>query len=409
LNNRTITYPDGEYSIDTGELVKSQGFVLREYQQDIVDKTRASIAAGHRRPLIVLGTGAGKSLVYAEIIKLATEKGKTCLFLVHRRSLVKQFAETVKTHCNINPSVIMAGEEFAGQSQVYVSTVQTYSRRILLDDKANNRFFIDADIILTDEAHTNVSPRWTNIFDEYQDKIIIGTTATPVRSEGRGLGEVFDDIINVMDVKKLTDQGYLAPVKYYEPAEIDLSKLKIRMGDYEVSGLEKKMNDPKLVGDVVQTWLKLGENCKTIVFSVNVKHSIALCDEFNKQGVPACQLDARSTEDEREAVFEKMENGLIKVICNVYLYVEGTDVPDIGCVVLARPTKSIGAFRQMVGRGLRISPGKKYLLCLDHGGVIAEHGYVDDEIEWTLDGKEKAWKKVEPKEKKKTEVVPKEK
>ena len=369
--------------------------ILRDYQNTAVSSARESIVSGHKRPLIVLPTGSGKSLIYGEIINLAVSKGKTCLFLVHRRNLVRQFAETLDKHFGITAGVIMAGEEFIQGNQVYVSTVQTYHRRMQLDELQYNHFFIDADIVLTDESHTSISKRYQDIYSAYQDKVIIGTTATPVRADGRGLGEIYDDLISIIDVGELTEKGYLCPVKYYAPTEIDLSKIKLEMGDYDKKAIGAKMDKPKLVGDVVQNWLKLAENRKTIVFAVNVKHSIHLRDEFIRAGIPAMHLDAKSGDDEREYAFKEMDEGRIKVICNVALYIEGMDVPDISCVVMARPTKSLGLFRQCVGRGLRPSPGKENLILLDFAGVISEHGYITDPVEWFLDGNEKAWKKKE--------------
>jgi len=398
---RTMKMENGEtIDIDTGDIIEAPHTMLRAYQEEAVERARVSIRAGHKRPLLVLPTGAGKSVIYAKIIYLARENGKKSLFLVHRRNLVKQFAETLQRGFGITSGVIMAGEEFEQGRDVYVSTVQTYHRRLQLEDDSRfNQFFVDADIVLTDEAHTTVSKRYQDIFKAYSGKIIIGTTATPARADGRGLGEVYDDLLDIIDVGKLTGKGYLCPIRYYAPTEIDLSKIKIKLGDYEAKELGNAVDTPKLIGDVVQNWLALAENRKTIVFAVNVKHSIHLRDEFIKNGIPAAHLDAHSTDEEREAVFRDMDDGRTTVICNVALYVEGMDVPDISCVAMARPTKSLGLYRQCVGRGLRISPGKKDLVLLDFGGVIDEHGYVSDEIEWSLDGKNKAWKKKEPKDK----------
>jgi superfamily II DNA or RNA helicase len=118
-----------------------------------------------------------------------------------------------------------------------------------------------------------------------------------------------------------------------------------------------------------------------------VKHSIHLRDEFNKAGITSYHLDAKSPDDERNAVFNDMEKGNIKVICNVALYQEGMDVPDISCVVMARPTKSMGLYRQCAGRGMRISQDADDMILLDHGGVVEEHGLLTDNIDWTLVGK----------------------
>lgn len=373
----------------------------RYYQTNAVNLTRSSIASGHKRPLVVLSTGAGKSIIIGTIISLASLKGATCIFLVHRRGLVTQFKETLSKHFNIESGTIMAGEEFVRGLNVYVGTVQTYSRRL----KLGERFFVDADMLLCDEAHTTLSRTYLEIFNHYKDKVIIGTTATPMRSDQRGLGEVYDDLIDVIGTRELTDGGFLAPVKYYVPATIDLAKIKLQCGDYQNKELAKRVDTPRLVGDVVENWLKYAYGRKTIVFAVNVKHSMHLRDEFNKIGIPAYHLDAKSPDEERDAVFGDMDNGKIKVVCNVGLYVEGIDVPDISCVVMARPTKSLGLYRQCAGRGMRISKDADDMILLDHGGVVEEHGLLTDEIEWSLDGEDRAWKKAEPKEKEKKQTI----
>lgn len=380
-------------------------FELREYQTRSVAEVRAAVAAGNKRVVLVLSTGGGKSAIFAEIIHLARERGNRCLFLVHRRGLVLQMAETIKKHIGCEVGMIMAGHESDTEADVQVGTLQTFARRVNLDELSCNRFFVDAQVVLIDEAHTAVSKRTKDVLALYQGKVIIGCTATPMRADGRGLGEVFDALVDVAGVKELTEGGYLAPVRYFAPATPDLEKIKVVRGDYELAELGKRMNTPKLVGDIVENWTRIAPGKKTIVFCVNVKHAIAVCEAFNRSGIPSAVLTAKSSDEDREAVFRDMENGNLLVICNVALYIEGMDVPDISCVVMARPTKSLGLYRQACGRGLRPAPGKTELVVIDHGGVIEEHGLLCDEIEWSLDGKEKAWRKKKKDEKEKKPCI----
>jgi superfamily II DNA or RNA helicase len=376
---------------------------LRDYQIRAVEEVRKTIASGNKRVVMVLSTGGGKSLIFAEIIRLAKERGNRCLFLVHRRNLVMQMAETIRRHVGCSVGMIMAGHESDTSEDVQVGTIQTFSRRLNLDELSVNRWFFDAQVILVDECHTAVSKRTMDVLELYHSKVIIGCTATPMRADGRGLGEAFDSLVDVAGVKELTENGYLATVRYFAPTTPDLEKIKIVRGDYELSELSHRMNTPKLVGDIVENWTRIAPGQKSIVFCVNVKHAIAVCEAFNSFGIPSAVLTAKSSDDARESVFRDMENGRLLVICNVAMYIEGMDVPDISCVVMARPTKSLGLYRQACGRGLRPSPSKECLTVIDHGGVIEEHGLLCDEIDWSLDGKEKAWKK---KKKKETEKKP---
>ena len=366
---------------------------LRDYQTKSVDAVRENLKQGKRRPILVCPTGSGKSVMIGDIISKVNMNGKKVLWMVHRRNLVFQMRDTLKAFFGITPGIIMAGVEPDLDNNIQICTYQTYARRIQLSDLGNISFLMNPDVVIIDECHRSISKSYQDILKMYDGKIIIGTTATPARADGRGLGEVYDSIVDVTGVKELTEQGFLSPARYFAPNQVDLSGVKTAMGDYIVKELDGKMNTTKLVGDIVQNWLRLAENRKTIVFAVNVKHSKALCEEFLKNGIPAEHLDARSTDDERDLVFEKMQRGDITVITNVALYQEGLDVPDVSCIVMARPTKSMGLYRQCLGRGLRPAQGKQDCLILDHGNVIEEHGLLDWPIEWTLDGKERAWKK----------------
>jgi len=375
--------------------------MLRDYQEGAIVKLRDAIRSGHRKPIMALPTGGGKSHIFGQIISNAFDKGHKVLWLVHRRNLVYQMRDVLWEHFNIESGIIMSGVEPDLGFPVQLSTIQTYYRRITGDPLGFSGYFIPADLVLIDEGHRSLSKTYKKIIDMYEDQVVMACTATPLRADGRGMGEVYDCIIDVASTGDLIDSGYLSPVRYFVPHVPDLQNVRVHMGDYVVKDLDETMNRPKLTGDVVDNWLRHAENRKTIVFGVNVKHSIALREEFERHGVNAAHLDARSSDDERDEVFAAMERGDITVICNVALYQEGLDVPDVSCIVMARPTKSLGLFRQCGGRGLRVSPGKQDCLFFDHAGVLKENGFLEDPIEWKLDGKEKGFeRKAKPREKK---------
>jgi superfamily II DNA or RNA helicase len=150
------------------------------------------------------------------------------------------------------------------------------------------------------------------------------------------------------------------------------------------------MDNPKLVGDIVTHWHKFGERGKTVVFAVNVAHSIHLRDEFLKSGVRAEHLDGGTPDDDRDAILGRLASGETEVVTNCMVLTEGFDCPDIGCIILARPTKKMGLFRQMIGRGLRPADGKTDAIILDHSGAVFHHGLPEDRVAWTLDPERKA-------------------
>jgi superfamily II DNA or RNA helicase len=368
---------------------------LRKYQVKAVEALRASLRQGFKKPLLVLSTGAGKSMIFAEIISGVINKGKKVLWLINRRNLVHQMRETLKKYYAIDAGVIMSGVEGDETKAVQIGTLQTYTRRIKLDSISDTHFFHNADIILLDEAQFCVSPQYKNLLEGYYlDRIIIGCSASPARGDGRGLGEIFDTLVEVETMQNLIDQGYLVPFRYFAPVNIDLTDVKIQGGDYLIKDLAGKVNKTKLIGDVVENYLKCGEGRPALVYAVNVAHSKNLCEAFNKAGIKAEHLDARSSDDERDAVFNKILNHEIQVICNVGLYTYGLDIPMVSCIIIARPTKSLALYHQMGGRGGRPFAQKRDCLLLDHANCIDEHGLLEWNIEWTLNGKEKAWKKV---------------
>ena len=381
-------------------------FELRDYQNVGVMAVRKTIADGNNRPLMVLPTGGGKSVIFGEIIRRVVENNKRVLWLVHRRNLVTQMRDTLQGF-GVDAGIIMAGYEPEPDKLAQVGTIFSYARRIhekkLFDDN-----FHEAQVVMIDEAHRSVTKSYMDVIERYPHAILVGCTATPLRADGRGLGIVYNDLVEIATVKELTEMGHLSPVRYFAPSTIDTTGIGMSAGDFIVHELAARVNTPTITGDVVSNWLRLGEDRKTIVFAVNVAHSIALRDEFIKYDIPAAHLDAHSSDAERDGVFRAMERGDIKIICNVALYQEGLDVPDVGCIVMARPTKSLGLWKQCAGRGLRPAPGKEDCLILDHGGIIDRLGFLDEEVIWSLDENERGWTKKEPPEKEPRKVTCKE-
>ena len=371
---------------------------LRAHQKQVIVQTRQAIIEGSKRPLMVAPCSFGKTIVAAEISHLAIEKGKKVLFLVHRRLLAIQTKEKFDAY-GLHSSIIMAGEETDFSADIMIATVQTYSRRLELDSPDANQFFLDADIIFCDEAHLGISPTYKKIYAYYQNKILIGMTGSPARGDQRGLGEVFDCLVESITIKELTKQGFLAPIRYYAGEMPDLESVKIQLGDYHKGQLQEKMNKSRLVGDVVENWLRVAQDRPTIVFSTGVKHSISLRDEFEKNGITAAHLDSRSPHEERMDVLNRFRKGEIRVVTNCQLFCEGYDADFVSCIVVARPTKSLPLWIQMAGRGQRIFEGKIDTILMDHGGNVERHGLLDEDIVWSLDGKEKAWKKLTKKKK----------
>ena len=376
--------------------------VLREYQERVVEAVKKLAASGRKRILVVMPTGSGKTFCMSSIVSGAIGKQNKSLSIMHRRGLVDQMIERYQEF-GLDPGCIMAGKDYNLGKQCQVASLFTYSRRLQLADHKINKFWIDAPVLLIDECHHILSKTYQTIMNHYKDSFIVGFTATPTLSNGAGLGQFFDSIVNVVNMKELLEDGNLVPGEYYGPSDPDLSKLKIVQGDYDRKGLDEKLNKPQIIGDVVDNWFELASDKQTMIFSINRKHGKAICNEFIHRGIKAEYLDAHSDDELRSDVIHRFRNGDTQVISQVALYLEGTDIKEIECLAIARPTKSLGLHRQILGRGARPDPasGKKSFMVLDFGGNVKRLGFYEDEIDWTLDDKRMANKLSKPRIKEK--------
>jgi superfamily II DNA or RNA helicase len=359
---------------------------LRDYQIDIIAQIGAL-----PHPLVAVPTGGGKTVVAAAIIKEAVNRREYALFIVHRRELVHQASGKLLAN-GVDHAILMGAESSAyiGQHCV-VASIQTLHARAFRTKKIDRP---PADFIFFDEAHRCRAPTYLEVRKAYPNAKIIGLTATPARGDGRGLGgDLFSDLVKVPTYRWLIDQKHLVPPVVFAPVIPDLKGVRtLDTGDYSPGELETRMNAATMVGGIVEHWFRLGENRRTIVFTSGVRHSAHLQHEFEVAGVPSAHLDAKTRLGERKQLIAGFKSGDIKVLCNCMIFVEGFDEPSASCLVLARPTKLLTMYRQMVGRVLRPHPesGKIDARILDHSGAVYRHGYPDDEIEWVLSPDETA-------------------
>lgn len=333
---------------------------------------------------------SGKTICAANLILGAVNKGRKVLFLSPRRELVFQTSEKL-TALDVQHGIIMAGERPSMMPDVQIASVPTMFARYFRDhdDGAFARDLPRADLIVIDELHACMSSMTTRILAAYPNAVRIGLTATPARSDGRGLGEICDDMVFGPSVADLTQMGMLVPLRYFGAEKADLSAVRIQAGDYHQTDLGEAMNKPKLVGDVVQNWLRLCPDRLTVVFAVNRAHAKALQDEFTHAGVSAGYIDGETPNDERHEIFAAMVAGDMRVLCSVDVVSMGWDMPQASCGIIARPTKSVARYLQMVGRIMRIHPLKSDAWVIDHAGAVDELGFADDPQPWSLDGKSK--------------------
>ena len=375
---------------------------LRDYQQDSIDGLRRSLMAGKRKPILVAPCGAGKTHIACAIIQGALEKDKKVLFLAPRRELIFQANNRLWDH-KIDSGIIMAGEKRVPELPVQVASFDTIYARGIRNESMR---MPPADIVIVDEAHLSIAKTRQDIINHYSEAIVIGLTATPARGDGRGMGEIYDDLVLSRTIGQLTDDGHLVPARYFAPSTPDLNKIKQTKSDYQVKELGEKMDKPKLVGDIIDNWKRICPDRQTVVFCVTKSHARHVYEAYLAAGITAGYLDSDTKLEERREILSDIQTGKIQVLVNIFVATFGWDCPPISCVVLARPTKNISLYLQTVGRGLRTNPGKDDCIIIDHTGAVEQHGFVDEDIPWTLDSdvdirdaREKALQeKSEPKE-----------
>jgi DNA repair protein RadD len=352
---------------------------LRPYQVEIIAEFERKVAAGQRRIIIVMPTGSGKTVVAAEIARKAVSNNQRVLFLAHRREIISQ------TSCklfdvDLEHGIIQAGFPSRLTEPIQVASVQTLHSRAI---RGSRIALPEANLIIVDECHHATAETWRKIIAAYPSATLLGMTATPCRGDGRGLGGIFDALIESPQVQELIP-NYLVGTRVYAPTTPDLAGVRVQAGDWVESQLAERMDRPKHVGDIVEHWHRLAERRKTVVFASGVQHSLHIRDEFLKSEARAAHIDGATPKPERDSILRQLAQGALDIVTNCMVLTEGWDMPDIGCCVLARPTRKMGLYRQMIGRVLRPAPGKDDAIVIDHSGAVHRHGFVEDRVEWTL-------------------------
>lgn len=364
---------------------------LRPYQEQGFHEIIESWRSGNINILYQLVTGGGKTVLFVHLIKMMVKAGKRVMLIAHREELINQAWQKLYDN-EIYAGIIKADVKPNYALPCQVASIQTICRRKELPD---------CHFIIIDECHHAMDDNTYGrvLIDSFPRARVLGVTATPYRLSGKGFTKLFERMIQGPSFRDLVSSGYLAPVRYFVSSMPNLDDIKIDKGEYNADQAEEAMK----MAPLVESYREHCEGMSGVVFAVNVGHSNRIVDQYMTAGIPAAHIDANTHPDKRKFILSEFRAGRIKVISNVGIITEGFDFPDMQFVQLARPTKSLSLYLQMVGRVTRTNhedtkhaatdearviavarSRKPFGIVLDNAGAWKEHGLPDQDIDWNV-------------------------
>lgn len=364
---------------------------LYEDQAEFVSKLRDALREGHRSVLGVASPAFGKTVVAGYITSEVYSKGGSCWFLVHRKNLLRQTSQSFWRD-KIEHGLLTSGKRLS-KLPIQVGTIGTVFSKL---DKLTA-----PKVMFMDEAHLSKGMMFETVAKWALERgtILIGLTGTPVRLDGKPLGDIYTKLVEAKSTSWLISQGRLSDYEIYStPVVADLSGVKKSGSDYNREQLAEAMGKASILGDAVEHYKRLAMGKRAVCYCANVAHSKNTVAAFNASGVPAVHVDGNTTESELKEACIGLADGKYMVISCCELIIEGFDLSaqvgrdiTLEVCILLRPTQSIARYLQMVFRALRRKPYPA--LILDHAGCAMQHGLPDDEREWSLEGKDKRKRK----------------
>lgn len=297
----------------------------------------------------------------AEVARRTTKNNNRVMFLIHRKEVLDQAVKTFNEQ-GINPNLLTAG------------MVQTLTRRV---DKLPT-----PDVILVDEAHHALAKSYQRILKQFPKAIVLLFTATPHRTGRTQLDQIADDIIVGQSIHELTDKGFLAPFRYFQPPNDFDSKLLKRgsTGDFTNESMQEAMST-RIFGHIVKQYKRIASGMQAVVYTYSIDSAHKIAAEFNEAGITARSVNGKTPQDMRDHIVRMFRDQRIKILVNVNLFTEGVDLPNVDCVIMARPTTSLALYLQFSMRCLNPRPGKTAII-IDHANNFKTFGYPDDDRDW---------------------------
>ena len=300
-------------------------------------------------------------MIFSEIARRTTLKKNRVLFLVHRREILDQTITTFK-------------KQKVDLNLTTLGMVQTLTRHI--------ENIPEPRLIIVDEGHRALAKSYQRILKQFPKAIVLLFTATPHRTGRTQLDQIADDIIVGQSIHELTDKGFLAPFRYFQPPNDFDSKLLKRSstGDFTNESMQEAMST-KIFGHIVKQYKRIADGMQAVVYTYSIDSAVEIARKFNSEGISAVEVDGTTPKEKRYLAVRKFREQEIKILVNVNLFTEGVDLPNVDCVIMARPTASLALYLQFSMRCLNPRPGKTAII-IDHANNFKTFGYPDDDRDW---------------------------
>ena len=359
---------------------------LRPYQNAAISSIYGYFQTNTGNPLVVIPTAGGKSLVMAAFIEcvLKAWPDQRILIVTHVRELIAQnYAEMIGLWPDAPAGIYSAGlGKREAQARILFAGIQSIHRRA--------QEVGHTDLVLIDEAHL-IPGKSSTMYRRFLDSLkeinpalkVIGLTATPFRLDcgmlHEGQNALFTDIAYEAPVRELIDAGYLSPLASKQPAtRLDVSKVGTRAGDFIARDLAAAVDQDAITRVAVTEIIEHGRDRKSwLAFCSGVDHARHVAEEFGRQGITCRTIFGDTPKDERDVIIAAFKRGEIRALASMGVLTTGFNAPGVDLIALLRPTQSAGLYVQMVGRGMRLAPGKENCLVLDFAGNVRRHGPID--------------------------------
>jgi DNA repair protein RadD len=359
---------------------------LRPSQVRLIELIRGEIRAGKKRIVVYGATGFGKSVVIEALTQAAIGKGKRVAIIANRIHLVRQLSERFND-AGIHHGIVQGDNSHTTHAAVIICSIQTVAKRGMPP----------VDFLIIDEGHACAGSKdYRKVIFQNNNLPVLAFSATPF---SRGMAKqhkelcgepLFESLVVSATIRELISDGHLVDVDIFAPSAPDLTgvrKQRNQFGemDYNEQDLATAVDRPTLVGNIVSHWLKMSKGKPTVCFATSIAHSKHIVEQFMASGVDARHIDCYLEQEEKDQILDDFKAGKFTVLSNVSLIAEGFDYPACAVMILARPTKSLIRYLQMVGRILRPHHSKDRGLLLDHSGSVHELGYPTDDLPLELD------------------------